>query len=99
MTQLAHDHENSATRAKPRRLGVLLAAGLLMAAGALYVSMPAYADSDSGNGGGETRGDSSASDHDGIYEAQRGEAACDPGVTCGAPEATPAHLPPSQKRR
>jgi hypothetical protein len=87
---------------KPRRLGILLAAGLLVASGSLFGSMPARADGDAGGAGGggtEARGDTSASSRDGIYEAQRGGAACGLGVICNVPEATPARLLPSPKRR
>jgi hypothetical protein len=84
MTQLAHDHESLTTPKRARRLGILLAASLLIASGALFASVPVRADDQGGSGnGGETRGDGSASDHDGIYEAQRGEQACEVGEACG----------------
>jgi hypothetical protein len=92
MAQLAHDHEDSATRGKPRRLGILLAAGLLVVAGALFGTMPARADDGTGTGGGpgggETRADGTASDHDGIYQVQRGEVVCESREACG-PNAIP----------
>jgi hypothetical protein len=98
MTQLAHDHESSATRKKPRRLGMLLAASLLVAAGSLYGTVPALADDsggsgNGGNGGSEGRGDGSSGDRDGIYEVQRGEPTCDPGACSTADQGVTGQLP------
>jgi hypothetical protein len=99
MTQIAHDHEGLATRTKPRRLGILLAASLLVASGVLFGSVPSRADEGggAGAGGADARGDESGADHDGIYQAQRGEPACDSRDACG--EAVSASHPGGLPRR
>jgi hypothetical protein len=80
----------------------LLAAGLLVATGALFGSVPARADSD--GGGADNRDGDYGSDHDGVYQAQRGEAVCESREACGGDEAIPMNQPglwyrPADSRR
>ncbi len=84
MTHPAHDHESHHRSAGRTR--ALLAASLLLAAGALFGSTAARAEP----AGGETDGDAS---HGGIYESQRGPAGCDVRGACGGPAVIPTDLP------
>jgi hypothetical protein len=95
MTQMAHDHQiftapGAFRRPLAGRLGILLAAGLLVLAGSLSGSVPARAD---GEGGGNDRSNDYGSDHDGVYQAQRGEVVCESRDACGRPEAIPMNQP------
>jgi hypothetical protein len=96
MTQLAHDHEILTTPVSFRRpiagrLGTLLAVGLLVFAGALSGSLPARAD-EGANGGSDGR-DEYGSDHDGVYQAQRGDIVCESRQACGGADAVPMNQP------
>jgi len=92
MRQLARVHESLTTRhSARRRLAALLAAGLLAASGALIGSLPARADPEGGGGASEST--DWGSDHDGVYEAQRGEIVCEQREACGGPAAVPMNRP------
>jgi hypothetical protein len=100
MREIARDHESLTTRGTSRRsiyrrLGGLLAVGLLAASTALIVSLPARADPDGGGGSGAAERDDWSGDHDGVYQAQRGDIVCDTREACGGPAAIPMNQPGS----
>jgi hypothetical protein len=87
MTHLDHDHQS---HRRPRgRIGTLLAASLLVAAGALYGSTSARAEP-----GVDTEGDST---HGGVYQALGigvgPGAGCGPRQDCGGSAAIRTELP------
>ena len=95
MTQIAPAHEIFTTGSALRRpftgrLGVLLAASLLVLGGALSAPLPAHADPD---GGANDRDEDYGGDHAGVYQAQRGEVVCESREECGGAEAIPMNQP------
>jgi hypothetical protein len=89
------DHDYQASRAAVarapgnHRLRGTLATALLLCAGALVTSGPAFAVFD----GGAEHSDSWNGDHDGIYQVQRGDLICESREACGGAAAIPMNRP------